>query len=217
MLTLTVTDADMASTGVVPDTVDIVLDSVGVTIIGTPGDDLVNAGHTVAGEPLPTTRDDLIMARSGDDIAAGLAGNDRIFGAAGDDRLKGNSGNDLISGGAGDDNLFGNAGNDRLDGRRGVNALTGGAGDDIFLFTTDLGQRSAPPWVSRLSFAEITDFTVGEDRIGLSAGIFGSLANVHYRASTGALIFANPDGDHALRFATLDKGLDIDASDFLLV
>ena len=59
----------------------------GVTIIGTDLDDRIDATHTVAGQPLPTSKDDLISGRGGDDIISGGLGNDILDGGSGYDTL----------------------------------------------------------------------------------------------------------------------------------
>jgi len=60
----------------------------GVTIQGTAAGDTINPGHTVAGQPLPTT------------------GDDTINGDAGNDFLNGGVGGDIMSGGLGNDTFF---------------------------------------------------------------------------------------------------------------
>jgi acid phosphatase type 7 len=91
------------------------------TIVGTPGDDVL--------EGTPQR-----------DVVCGLGGDDRIFGGAGDDVIRGGEGNDRISGGAGRDHIRGDAGADRIRGGgdrdqllggSGRDALFGGKGDDV--------------------------------------------------------------------------------------
>ena len=69
----------------------------------------------------------------------------------------------MLNGGAGNDTLNGGAGNDTLIGGVGADAMTGGAGADVFKITSlkDLGLDASQDI--------ITDFTVGEDVIDLSA------------------------------------------------
>jgi len=62
------------------------LSSAGVTITGTAGDDIVSPSRTVAGQPLPTGRNDTIH---------GNGGNDRLDGGLGADTLHGGAGNDI--------------------------------------------------------------------------------------------------------------------------
>ena len=89
-----------------------------MTIIGTDGDDLVDATHTVAGQPLPTAVGDLIKGKGGDDDLSGLAGDDRINGGPGNDSLHGDAGDDTLLGKRGRDSLDGGDGDDTLDGGR---------------------------------------------------------------------------------------------------
>lgn len=73
-------------------------------INGTPGDDVIDAVHSVAGQ---------LFASAERDVINGFGGNDTLSGGAGDDDLNGGDGNDYLTGGAGDDHLNGGAGTDR--------------------------------------------------------------------------------------------------------
>lgn len=99
-----------------------------------------------------------------DDRVYGGSGNDYIDAGDGNDWLNGGSGNDFLIGGAGNDTLDGSLGNDTLIGGLGVDILTGGYGADRFAFISGLGSLNE----SRVGQADIiTDFTHGEDKIGL--------------------------------------------------
>ena len=74
---------------------DAICDGQVATIVGTPGDDVING-------------------TSGPDVIAGLQGNDTINGLGGDDIICGGRGNDVLSGGQGFDVLFGAQDNDTL-------------------------------------------------------------------------------------------------------
>ena len=65
----------------------------GVTIIGTKGADLVDATHTIAGQPFPTGFDDHISGRGGNDRVFALGGDDVLLGGKGKDVLRGDEGN----------------------------------------------------------------------------------------------------------------------------
>lgn len=125
------------------------------------GDDSGENFRTFAG-------DDLLSGRGGDDTLFGGDGKDEIRGDDGNDRLFGERGNDFLSGGGGKDKLFGDQGNDRLNGGddadllvggRGRDVLIGGADADVFEFATGDGRGN-----------EISDMTLGEDTISITAG-----------------------------------------------
>ena len=67
---------------------------VGVTVNGTAGNDLIDATHTVAGQPLPTNEEDVIIGDKGRDTISGLGGNDTLNGGANADTMIGGTGND---------------------------------------------------------------------------------------------------------------------------
>jgi hypothetical protein len=75
------------------------------------------------------------------------------------DVINGQGGNDTLSGLSGSDILRGGDGNDRLDGGLGNDTLTGGAGRDVFVLKKGNGSDT------------ITDFTHGEDFLGLAGGL----------------------------------------------
>jgi parallel beta-helix repeat protein len=95
----------------------------------------------------------------------GTVGNDTLNGTAANETLLGLDGNDTLNGGAGDDVLVGGLGKDKL---------TGGAGADLFRFTQLLDSYRT----SSTSFGDIiTDFSLADDRIDLSAFSFTGLGN----------------------------------------
>ena len=75
------------------------------TIVGTPGDDVING-------------------TSGNDVINGLGGNDVINGLGGDDRICGADGNNTLNGGDGNDFFFPDGGNDNIDGGTGFNDVS---------------------------------------------------------------------------------------------
>lgn len=92
-----------------------------------------------------------------DDTFMGDRSDDTLLGEGGDDLLFGGSGKDHIEGGPGRDRLFGGDGHDWIDGGRLNDILTGGQGRDTFYFNQKSGRD------------RISDFTVGEDKIDLTA------------------------------------------------
>jgi serralysin len=126
--------------------------------------------------------------------------------------------------------LTGNAGANVLNGMGGADVLTGGGGADLFAFTIKPVGNNVDT---------ITDFAVGEDRIGLDALIFragprGTLRdfNFHvgataadaqdrilYDSATGRLLY-DADGSGAgaaVQFAQVGAGLALTAGDFVLM
>ena len=130
-------------------------------LVGTIGNDIINGGNG----------NDTIYGGAGDDSLYGENGNDILYGdglmdgGAGNDTLTGGSGNDTLYGGGGTDYLSGGNGNDLLYGGLGSDFLTGNNGNDIFAFAAGEGTDT------------ITDFSDGNDLIGLSGGLtFGQLS-----------------------------------------
>ncbi|SFL91746.1 cadherin-like domain-containing protein [Methylorubrum salsuginis] len=129
--------------------------------------------------------------------------------------------------------LQGNAGANVLNGMAGKDILTGSSGKDTFVFSTALGAGNVD---------RITDFSVVDDSIQLSKGIFtalsaGTLAagafkdlsmvgakvdaddRILYNKTTGALSY-DVDGSGskaAVQFATIDTKVALTHADFLVV
>ncbi|MBD2485254.1 calcium-binding protein [Planktothrix sp. FACHB-1365] len=115
--------------------------------------------------PLVTSSGELLQGTSGHDQLTGKEGNDTLQGLQGNDVLQGQDGNDFLFGGQGNDNLIGGEGNDVLSGDLGQDLLTGNSGNDIFILPVSAA-------VSHINTVDIiTDFIVGEDRIGLTDGL----------------------------------------------
>ncbi|MBY3259866.1 hypothetical protein HFO09_09020 [Rhizobium laguerreae] len=153
----------------------------------------------------------------------------------------GNASKNTITGGAGSDNLSGGGGNDVLTGGAESDILTGGAGADWFMFSTPLdtsGVDTITDFVTRAANPGV------HDRIALSnsAGMFtqlqdGTLSNagfavenggqaqdssdrIVYDPTTGWLTYdenGSAAGGTPFHFATLQPGLTLHASDFLVV
>ncbi|MGH6735356.1 MAG: M10 family metallopeptidase C-terminal domain-containing protein [Methyloceanibacter sp.] len=121
------------------------VDTTGLTINGTAGNDIINALNSAPGQLLPSELGDIINGRGGNDTIAGLGGDDLLIGGHGSDRLNGGAGDDVLTGGSGRD------------------FLTGAPGSDLFDFNA-LSQ-SRPGGQKRDT---IQDFTRGQDHIDLS-------------------------------------------------
>lgn len=148
----------------------------GITIIdGIPFEGLGSAGF-----------DDNDLLIIGDDDSNVMEGGD------GHDELEGEDGSDILKGGAGNDTLEGDEGNDDLDGQEGTDKLFGGNGNDILraggskpviidentLVQGDFDRLTGGDGNDTFGFYgygsfEITDFTVGEDRLFFDSEILG--------------------------------------------
>ena len=154
-----------------------------------------------------------------------------IVGTKNKDKLNGTDEDETILGKNGKDKLNGFAGGDLLDGGKKKDKLTGGEDADQFRFSSKLKDK----WADK-----IKDFEVGEDTILLDAGIFKKLDGVgaltadafgkgkkagdaderilHHEKSGG--LYYDKDGKggkDAVKFAKVDKGLDLSEGDFLIV
>lgn len=107
--------------------------------------------------------DDLLLGGGGVDSIIGGQGDDIVRGGSGTDTLSGNNGDDVLRGGTGDDILGGGDGNDTLNGGAGKDKLRGGDGADDFVFSR-AGQSTNDG-----NADIIADFTLGIDIIDLSA------------------------------------------------
>lgn len=146
------------------------------TLLGGLGNDRINGGAD----------DDLIFGGEGNDVVNGNKGNDTISGGEGNDILRGGQGEDLVQGDEGNDILYGDLGKDTLVGGTGIDVLTGGAGDDLFRFHA--GDAAFATTGPLAYFADqITDFTMGEDKIDFGGSIGIGADNIVY-AQTGITI-----------------------------
>jgi autotransporter-associated beta strand protein len=153
---------------------------------------------------------DTLRAGDGNDLLYGNHGADSLQGEGGNDTLYGGQDADLLDGGAGNDSLCGNLGADTLSGGAGADTLVGGAGGDLFRF----GDGD--------SVDTIQDFTIGEDLIGVSAGINGtgiaSAADMLARVTsdgTGNAVLDLADGNSVTLIGVAPAQLD--AASFLIV
>ncbi|KAK1548173.1 hypothetical protein Q3G72_010874 [Acer saccharum] len=141
--------------------------------------------------------DTITVQGAGRNTVNGNSGNDVITDTGtGDNTLRGGQGDDIIRGGSGHSVLMGDVGNDVIfvHGRNGenvptvggtttsttaqqhINVITGGAGSDTFDFTGNNGTTSANNagagqaalFGQTVYYQEITDFTIGTDKIHLA-------------------------------------------------
>jgi Ca2+-binding RTX toxin-like protein len=149
-------------------------------LMGDDGEDILYGGQGtdwLYGED----GDDMILAGQGADYLSGGEGNDELQGGMQDDTLYGEGGADLLLAGQGNDVLFGGTGNDMLNGARGSDILTGDDGEDTFAFSTALSSDAVDT---------IKDFSVTDDNIMLSNGIFTQLT----QANLGTTFVKNATG-----------------------
>ncbi len=181
------------------------------------GDDQADAG---AGN-------DRLFGGEGRDILLGGLGADSLSGEIGNDSLDGGKGSDTLAGGTGIDTISGGGGTDTLIGGGSADILSGGAGADAFQFDAVLKSKQA---------VTITDFKAGVDRFVLGADSFGDIPpgelardafvvgpaardsedRIVYDAEKGRLWF-DADGSGrgaAIKFATVEPGLDLSHLDF---
>jgi Ca2+-binding RTX toxin-like protein len=193
------------------------------SIVDASGNSLV-LGTGLIGGNLPgiisgTDGNDDMDGEGGDDLLFGNGGNDTLLGGAGNDHLFGGAGNDVLDGGAGDDVLDGGPGNDRL---------IGGAGNDVFVIApqsaaaagSDQAGKPANPPAPKGPAANhtiIEDFTVGEDRIDLTAfhTSFGAMTG----SGAGPVSLRTEGHDSVLSFDNGEVRIQgvsrLDAGDFI--
>lgn len=158
-----------------------------------------------------------------------------LTGNNGANRLVGTGFDDLLQGNGGNDSLVGGNGADTLVGGQGLDTLIGDAGADVFIFSTApsaSGNRDT-----------ITDFSVTDDLIHLSAAVMsglgaaGALAadafasgagltsaqdgtdRIIYNTTSGALYYDadGQGGTAAVQFATLSNLASVTKDDFLII
>lgn len=114
---------------------------------------------------------DTISTGSGNDTLDGGNDNDKLFGGLGIDKLIGGDGNDILDGGGDNDNLNGGSGKDKLIGGAGNDVLVGGLGNDTL--TGGSGRDRFTFNALNEGIDKITDFSVADDTIFISAAGFG--------------------------------------------
>jgi Ca2+-binding RTX toxin-like protein len=132
-----------------------------------------------------------------------------------------------VTGNALDNVIIGNSANNRLWGGLGNDTLTGGAGSDVFIFSSRLDNMD-----------RITDFTHGQDDIGLHRSIFNTIGSslevtelkigtqatdangyIIYDSASGYLYY-DLDGNglgKQFAFAQVREGTVLDTTDFVIL
>lgn len=212
------------------------------TLLGLDGDDLIDGG---SGDDILIggTGNDSYFVTSGDQVVEEAGeGFDAVYASESFSLSQGSSVELLgttnashvisinLTGNNLNNSVIGNAGANIINGGDGHDTLRGMGGNDRFDFTTTLGPNNIDL---------LPDFAVGEDLIGLGRKIFTTLqlgqldpdafavgpiasdANdrIIYDSKSGAL-FYDADGSGAgtaIQFATLNPGLSLSHSDFLVI
>lgn len=105
-------------------------------ILGTPNQDIINAGSAGWRASI-----NFIDAGAGEDVVDGWIGADYILAGSGEDLVDGNTGNDTILGGIGSDFLVGGQGDDILNGGTGADFIAGDNGTDTILLASGVAER----------------------------------------------------------------------------
>jgi Ca2+-binding RTX toxin-like protein len=207
------------------------------TLMGADGDDYLNGG--IGSDVLDggNGRDTASYWDAWSGVRVYLNGSKANGGAAAGDTIidvevvDGSRFGDVLVGNTGNNTFWGDAGDDQIDGGAGADVLNGGSGFDSFYFTTALGGSNVD---------QITEFNPWDDGIKLSTKVFtgilsqseGShLASWQFTNGTKATssnhriihdkltgdLYFDKDGSGAaaqVKFATLQKGLDLSSSNF---
>jgi len=123
--------------------------TVGNTIYGTPGDDVI-VGSKGVDRIEGLGGNDIICALAGSDIVNGGPGNDRLFSGSGDDAMHGGAGDDVLVGENGKNTLNGGPGNDRINARGGSDNIFGGGGNDVIQAGGDMDAVSGGGGADRI-------------------------------------------------------------------
>lgn len=127
-------------------------DGLQVTIMGTPGDDVLT------GTPGP----DVIFAAQGNDIIFGFAGDDVICAGQGNDIVVGGQGFDVLFGAQGNDVMFAADGSSKADRTDSKGArMYGGAGNDLIVGSTRWDRMQGGIGVDNLAGFEGKDWMRG--------------------------------------------------------
>ena len=171
------------------------------TIVGTPGNDVING----------TSKNDVIVGGGGNDTIDGGSGNDIICSGEGNDRIEGGAGNDTIDAGGGNNIIDGGAGNDTTVSGAGNDTIDGGAGNDLVESGDGAGEIDGGAGNDTIITGDgddLIDAGAGNDEVQGGGGndvIHGAAGNDELFGGAGDdLIDGGPGNDH------LDGGPGVD-------
>ncbi len=166
-----------------------------VTIVGTSGNDTIDATHTASGQPLPSDDGDTIDGRGGNDNIDALDGDDIVRGSAGNDTLRGGDGNDTLIGGLGADLMDGGAGDDRFYFDNALDEVVDSAGIDTLFAGIDC-ELDAGLAIEYLRASVDTGLTLTGN--ALDNFIFGRAGNDTLRGGDGNDVLNGKGGADAM-------------------
>jgi Ca2+-binding RTX toxin-like protein len=168
-----------------------------MTIVGSPGIDLLNGDLDETNVINGGAGNDDIMSGSGSDTLSGDDGNDTIDGADGNDTINGGAGNDTLTGGTGNDAINGGDGNDSINSESGsADVVDGGAGNDIIDIThisanmTAFDSYDGGAGTDTLKFTTAAQVTEDAARFS-SASNFEIFHPVHSNAAASSYAMSN--------------------------
>jgi Ca2+-binding RTX toxin-like protein len=203
---------------------------------GDDGSDLMNGGSGIDTVSYLTSGNGVTVdlaagtGQGGDAAGDSYQSIEDVVGSNHGDTLAGNAADNRLSGGLGADTLTGRGGNDKLYGGLDSDHMNGGAGNDTFIYAALFESKGSDADV-------IAGFTVGEDRIDLSAidtdlgangdqdftfignsDFTGAGAEVRFETGGGhTTVFADYDGDKNADFKVVLNGeMTLTAGDFIL-
>ena len=125
----------------------------------------------------------------------------KMVGGDSSDTIYGGAADETLTGGASDDIVYGNHGNDTVNGGMGNDILIGGEGADWFVFDNDGVDE----------FDVITDYTIGEDLIDLTAFRPNTLRSYDFvfsSAGDGMIIVISSDNYSLPNYTIQLQGVD---------
>lgn len=140
---------------------------------------------------------DVMMGGDGLDVLSGGNNADTLMGEEGTDQMDGGTGSDFLDGGTGNDTITGGSGDDQIVGGDGVDSLTGGEGRDQFIYNGNPFANGTPALAGQTGIKVlgqpdiISDYTIGQDQIGLDKLDLGMEAMVFQKGAASQIADGN--------------------------